>query len=531
MRKEDRRQVRGPTHSFVFLCVPFAALCVFAVGPLPCPAQDAPKAKLRWGADKAGGNPYIYEFVEHGKTELRGFEVDLAEHLGKELVREPVNVSADWNKLPDLLNTGDLDIVLNGYEFSPKLHALYPTTIPYYIYKLQLLGRPDDKSLTGWADLAPKIGPHKTVVTLEGSAAARYCDEQLGGGSWAFQTVDVAAGLEKVMAGEYDASIQDNPTAGYFARDKPDKLRILDEARAPGYYVILTRPGDDELREQLNAALRKAIDDGTLEKIYRKYHVWNADQERLSYWAKPSTVWPPPSAGEDDAPAEQTETDWLTLTWRLVQAAGMTVFLACASMPLAMLLGLLVALGRLYGPAWLRGLLLAYVEVVRGTPLLLQLYFIYFLFPDLLRAVLPEDWRWLATLNPVVAGIAGLAINYSAYEAENYRAGLLAVPRGQMEAALALGMTPSAALRRVVVPQAAKIVIPPVTNDFIALFKDTSVCSVIMITELTRQYNQLYNFNRDLIVQLAFLTAGLYLLMSYPLAVLARRLEQKRHQH
>ena len=130
-------------------------------------------------------------------------------------------------------------------------------------------------------------------------------------------------------------------------------------------------------------------------------------------------------------------------------------------------------------------------------------------------------------VQPALCGILGLAINYSAYEAENYRAGLLAVPKGQLEAALALGFTRWTAIRRVVVPQAVRIVLPPVTNDFIALFKDTSVCSAIMITELTRKYNELYNFNRSLIVELALITAGLYLLMSYPLGVLARYLERR----
>ena len=152
-----------------------------------------------------------------------------------------------------------------------------------------------------------------------------------------------------------------------------------------------------------------------------------------------------------------------------------------------------------------------------GTPLLLQLYFVFYLLPG----VFP-----LLTLSPLQAGIIGLAINYSAYEAENYRAGLLAIPRGQMEAALSLGMTPVTAIRRVIVPQALRIVIPPVTNDFIALFKDTSVCSVILITELTRKYNELYNFNRDYIAELAFVTAGLYLVMSYPMALLAQWLER-----
>jgi polar amino acid transport system substrate-binding protein len=149
---------------------------------------------------------------------------------------------------------------------------------------------------------------------------------------------------------------------------------------------------------------------------------------------------------------------------------------------------------------------------------LLQLYVLFYMLPKISPVL---------ALEPFYAGVLGLALNYAAYEAENYRAGLLAIPRGQMEAALALGMSPAAAVRRVIVPQAVRLVIPPVTNDFIALFKDTSVCSVILITELTRKYNELYNFNRDLVVELAFLTAGLYLLMSYPLSLVARRLERR----
>jgi polar amino acid transport system substrate-binding protein len=166
-----------------------------------------------------------------------------------------------------------------------------------------------------------------------------------------------------------------------------------------------------------------------------------------------------------------------------------------------------------------------YVEVVRGTPLILQLFMIYYVVPDLFRAAGLGDWiNWLS---PFWAGVIGLAINYSAYEAENYRAGLQAVPAGQIEAALALGLTRRTAIRRVVVPQAVRTVIPPVTNDFIALFKDTAACSIIFVTELTRKYNELYNFNRGLIIELAFLTAALYLLMSYPMALLAQRLEKK----
>ena len=122
--------------------------------------------------------------------------------------------------------------------------------------------------------------------------------------------------------------------------------------------------------------------------------------------------------------------------------------------------------------------------------------------------------------------MAGLAINYSAYEAEIYRAGLQAIPKGQMEAALSLGMTRNLALRRIIIPQATRIVIPPVTNDFIALFKDTAVCSVITVVELSKEY-YIQARNTGAIVELGLLTALLYLAMSYPLSVFAGRLERR----
>jgi polar amino acid transport system substrate-binding protein len=120
----------------------------------------------------------------------------------------------------------------------------------------------------------------------------------------------------------------------------------------------------------------------------------------------------------------------------------------------------------------------------------------------------------------------GLAINYSAYESEIYRAGLQAIPKGQMEAALSLGMSRVLALRRIVVPQAVRIVIPPVVNDFIALFKDTSVCSVVTIVELTKRFSVL-SMSTQATVELMGMTAVLYLMMSYPMSIVSRRIEKR----
>jgi polar amino acid transport system substrate-binding protein len=274
--------------------------------------------------------------------------------------------------------------------------------------------------------------------------------------------------------------------------------------------VIFVREEDRRLRDALDRVLEKLLADGQLQRLYEKYGLWNAQQERLSTLA---------TASDADLGIRATELGgWAVIRdrgWLLVEAAGMTILLACTAMPLAMLLGLLVALGRMYGPPPLRWLVIGYIETLRGTPLMLQLYVIFFLLPEV-GLKIPAFY----------AAMAGLAINYSAYEAEIYRAGLQAVPRGQMEAALALGMSPALALRRIIIPQAARIVVPPVTNDFIAMFKDTSVCSIITVTELTRAYSIQRN-DTGATLELAALTALLYLLMSIPLARLASVLERR----
>lgn len=484
----------------------------------PVIAQDK-KPLLRWGTDPTGGAPYVYKEGD----KFVGFEVELAEYLAKEIGRESKMVTGDWDKLPELLgkpaDEDGIDIVLNGYELREDLEKSYPSTVPYYVYRLGLVIHKDNAdAIEGWSDLK-RPGPggkKRSVGVLGGSAAHEYLKSDAFGDKIDLKiNPDVATVIGLVEEKRLDATVQDLPAAVYYVKQGKD-LKLADEPRNPGYYVILTRASDKELREQLNAAIKKGIKDGSLKKIYDKYHLWNEDQERLQYWTE--QPWPPFKVESEEVAAKSAKVNWEQVLLELLRAAGMTVYLAIASFPIAMFIGLVVGLGRVYGPLWLRIPLGIYVEFLRGTPLLLQLYFVFYM--------LPQIDPHLA-LSPLQAGILGLAINYSAYEAENYRAGIQSIPKGQMEAALALGMSPLTAIRVVIVPQAIRVVIPPVTNDFIALFKDTSVCSVILITELTRKYNELYNFNREYIVQLALITAGLYLLMSYPMSLLARGLERR----
>jgi polar amino acid transport system substrate-binding protein len=267
--------------------------------------------------------------------------------------------------------------------------------------------------------------------------------------------------------------------------------------------VIYVRKNDGPLRDALDYSLARIVASGELRRIYEKYGIWTDAQSELTAGTGPLEI----------ATGRKNAAGWSLLRQyqsRLLDAAFVTIALSVSSMPLAMALGLLIALGRLYGPRPLRWALSGYVELIRGTPLMLQLFVLFY----------------LLRLPPWVAGISGLAINYSAYEAEIYRAGLQAIPLGQMEAALALGMSRVLALRRVIVPQAIRIVIPPVTNDFIALFKDTSVCSVITLVELTKQYSILANSTGGTI-EFALAVGVLYMMMSVPLSWFSRWSERR----
>jgi ectoine/hydroxyectoine ABC transporter permease protein EhuD len=192
-----------------------------------------------------------------------------------------------------------------------------------------------------------------------------------------------------------------------------------------------------------------------------------------------------------------------------------TVELTFIVIVLSLCFALLVALGRMSSQRLIRYPVDAYIEVMRGTPLLLQLIYIYYVLPDLgIR------------LNAFMAGTVGLTLNYSAYLSEVYRGGILAVPKGQHDAAAALGMTRLLALRRIVLPQAIRIVIPTLGNYFISLFKDTALCSVVSIQEVlfTAQIIAARNFQY---FTLYTVVAVMYFTVSFPAARLVAWLERR----
>jgi polar amino acid transport system permease protein len=199
----------------------------------------------------------------------------------------------------------------------------------------------------------------------------------------------------------------------------------------------------------------------------------------------------------------------------LVEGAEVTILLTAGSLVLSTFLGLFWALARVSRVPGLTHLSKAAVNVLRGIPILVQLFYIYFVLPDLgLR------------LSAFSAGLIGLGIAYSAYQAENFRAGIEAVDPGQIEAAQSLGMTRGLILRRVILPQAFRIALPPYGNTMIMLLKDSSQASVITVAELTQQGRLIASSTFEN-TSVFTLVALLYLTMSLPLILLSGRLERK----
>ncbi|MBI5212760.1 MAG: ABC transporter permease subunit [Nitrospirae bacterium] len=452
---------------------------------------------LLWGSDAEGGAPYVFPDPKN-PSRLIGFEVDLANAIAKELGIEARQLQNAWDSLIPSLKRGDFDIAMNGIEVTPQREGEVLFSKPYYIYTEQLVVRKNEARINGINDLKGK-----KVGTLSGSVAQDILTN-IGGVDVKVYSGQVEP-YEDLALERLDAVLLDLPIAAYYAKPNP-KLKYAGNPIGEGFYGIAVRKGNDELKNQINEILLKLMESGELKKIYQKWDLWSETQEKLFHAIKDTGF-----VGLE----ESKKTPIYTFFPNLLKGACITILVSVSSMLLAVVLGLILALMKIYGKPPLSVAAAAYIEIYRGTPLLIQLYILYYGLPNI-----------GISLSPLAAAFIGLGMNYAAYEAELYRAGINAVPKGQMEAALSLGMPQSLAIKRIVMPQAVRIALPGVTNDFIALFKDSSLVSVIAMVELTKTYSILAATTLRFF-ELGLITAILYFAMSYPLSLLARRLEKK----
>ncbi|WP_438318219.1 amino acid ABC transporter permease [Sporosarcina sp. FA9] len=203
----------------------------------------------------------------------------------------------------------------------------------------------------------------------------------------------------------------------------------------------------------------------------------------------------------------------------LLKAALMTIFLSGISIVISLFIGFFTALIRVAKVKIAYGIVSAYISIIRGTPLLVQIFVIYYGLPQV-----------GITLEPIPSGILALSLNAGAYLSESFRASILAVDKGQMEASMSMGMTYWQALRRIILPQSLRIAIPTLSNSFITLIKDTSLVSVITVTELLQMSSLIIAINFEPLTIYLVAAAIYWVIISFFTAVLDR-LERNSSKH
>jgi polar amino acid transport system substrate-binding protein len=474
-------------------------------------AGRAQERTFRWAGDPEGGAPFV-EADPARPDRLVGFDVEIAALIAGALGRSPEFVNVRFDAIDQSIARGDAEIGLSGIEDTPARRATLAVTVPYYEFREVLSVRDADASR--YRSLADLRG--KSVATLGGTIAYEILlRAEQDHGLRAVSYDDDVHPYSDLVIGRVDAVLLDNVLAARRQKTMPG-FTIQPQTVAIGHYIGVLAPENAPLRDRINQVIVGAVRDGTLERIFRTWSVWNDDQPALH--ARLLAGEPiAPVVGLDTSASVATASRWDAARRylpSLLRASIVTIVLSCLSMGLAVIVGVMIATGRVYGGRLARLALTAYVELIRGTPVLLQLFVLYY---GLAAAV---------RLPAFAAALLGLALNYAAYESEIYRSALEAIPTGQLEAARTLGLSERQVLRLVRGPQAFRLALAPMTNDFVALLKDSSLVSVLTVLELTKQ-TQILATNLGSWVLPGTLCAALYLAMSLPLAALARRLERR----
>lgn len=448
-----------------------------------CGRHEAAGGKLVIGTD--GTYPPLESLAPDGK--FVGFDVDLGNAIGRELGRKVEWVNSAFDGIFPALLGRKFDLVISSVTITEDRRKSLAFSDPYYTAGQLLAIRKDGPSYGGLADLRGKrVGIQLNTTAWEVLKSHPEIEVQR------FNSIDLA--LLALQNGSLDAAMGDGPpllhymNSGSFNGLKPAGSLLTEE-----HYGIVMRPDDRSLQLAVNRALHHLQETGEFARLEKKWFGATTQRERQpGTWDLLRVVAP-----------------------SLAKAAITTVELTLLALLFGLPLGLLVALGRVTRFPLARGLATLYVEVLRGTPLLVQIFAIYYVLP----AVGLRFAQW-------PAAVLALSINCAAYIAEIFRAGIESIDRGQMEAARSLGMTYGMAMQKVILPQTFRRVLPPLTNEAIALLKDSSLVSVIAMVELTREGQQLTS--QVAAPMLIWPLVGLYyLILTLPLTRLAGYLERR----
>jgi His/Glu/Gln/Arg/opine family amino acid ABC transporter permease subunit len=457
----------------------------------PAAGQDTLDEIRRRGELRIGTDATYPPFEQKVGDRYEGFDIDLGGAIARRLGVKAVWTNISFDGIFAALVRKTYDIVISTVVITPERQKVVAFSEPYYRAGQIIAVKKEDSSIHGPQDLKGKR------VAAQLNTTGQFAVEKIGGVDLRkYNSTDLA--LLDVANGRVDAAVADLPAVQAMIKQGFPTLKTVGDVFTDEHYAVVLRKEDTALREAINAALRDIKATGEYDRLHRR---WLA------------------APGEDEGSASGADGGALGLLGRvwpiLMRGVWWTLQLTLLSIVFGIPIGLLGALARIsrFRPvAWLAA---GYVELIRGTPLLVQIFFIYFVLPKI-GISLPE----------FATAIVALSVNTGAYVTEIFRAGIQSIEVGQMEAARSLGMTYGTAMRMVILPQAFRRVLPPLTNEAIVLLKDSSLVSVMGMTELTRTGQELASrFAQPMVIWPA--VALLYLVMTLPLTRLAQWLETR----
>ena len=431
-----------------------AALLLTACGSPATNGENPVKASgvLRVGTEGVY-SPFSYHDPATGQ--LVGYDVDVARAVADKLGVKVEFVETPWDSIFAALEANRFDVVANQVTINAERKQKYDLSEPYSVGEGVIVTRADDNSVKSLDDIKGKVAGE--TATSNWAQVARDHGAR----------VEVVEGFTQAIKllnqGRVDLVINDSIAVyAYLAETGDTSVKIATTTGEKSEQGFAARKNSGLLPD-LNKALDELRADGTLAGISQKYLKANASGG--------------PAAGEiQHAPRSTWELILDSLGPLAKAAITKTIPLTVISFVIGLVIALAVALARLSSNLIFTNVARFYISVIRGTPLLVQLFIVFYALPEL-----------GVKIDPFPAAIIAFSLNVGGYAAEIIRSAIQSIPKGQWEAAETIGLNYVGALRRIVLPQATRVAVPPLSNTLISLVKDTSLASTILVTELLRQ--------------------------------------------
>ncbi len=392
--------------------------------------------------------------------QLTGYDIDVVKAVADKLDVDVEFVSTPFDSIFAGLESGRFDLIANQVTITPERQSSYDLSTPYTVSEGEILTAAGNTSINSVADLAGTTTAQSSTSNWAGVAAD------------AGATVEAVEGFVQsvtlVKDGRVDATVNDSLAIAEYLKQTGDPgVKVAASTGDTSYQAFAARK-DSGLMAGVDDAIDTLQADGTLAQISSEYFG--------SGVAAPTADTPAPTSGEAGSGAPSKVRLVLDNLWPMLKAfVTVTIPLTAISFVIGLAIALGVALARISSNSAVSSVARFYVSIVRGTPLLLQLFIIFYALP-----------QFGVVIDPFPAAVVAFSLNVGGYAAEVIRAAILSVPKGQWEASQTIGMGYRTTLQRIVLPQALRTAVPPLSNTLISLVKDTSLASTILVTELLR---------------------------------------------